>query len=408
MLVLKALYFFGSAAFAAQYLYTSLFYFTYFKLSKEQIGLLSSVAPFISLFSIPITIHYSKNLKWTAICVTLLGTLIWAIHFIVPVSNPVFWVLGIIIGTSLTMSSIGTILDSLTLELLTDQSLYGQQRLFGSISWGFSSFVTGLGMEWKGLWAPFYIFFAFIGVFFGLLCILPRPLPKEEETAEESTALGSEEQVIEATEETPLVSSGTETPVTLWEVLWKPKPIFFFISISLLGLVFAVLGQYLFIYLSTTWKASPTLIGSTTPFSIAMEVPTFYFSGLLLDKYGKVNMVIAAHILMLLRLALYIFLPSVVPIPNGNWVMMFVETLHGASFGLQWAAGMAFLDEMAPKHLRQTFVGIFCSLSNNAGGILGNVIGGLVYERYNYIGLWGVCGIITFLSLLSFLIATKF
>jgi PPP family 3-phenylpropionic acid transporter len=429
MLILKGLYFFGSAAFAAQYLYTALFYFQYFQLTKEEIGLIAALNPLVSLIAIPTTIHYSKNLKKTALICVLFGMIAWSLHWIVPTKQPdrydtVFWLLGITLTTSMTMSSLGTILDSLTLELLSDKSLYGQQRLFGSISWGLSSFITGLGMQWKGIWVPFYIFFGFISVFFILLCFVPHPEPNPSEATENvETTYGTTSTVgeddgssgndhdVPSVEEDHVnvdVDEGTTLlgRVTVLQALGTAKSFFFFLSISLLGLVFAVLGLYLFIYLSTTWEASPTLLGLTTPFSIACEVPTFYFSGYLIKKLGRTRMIVISHLLMLLRMALYIFLPQLLP-TSMSWVMAIVEMLHGASYGLQWSAGMSFLELLAPAYLQQTFVGIFASLSNNAGGILGNVIGGVVYERYGHVGLWSVCSIILCISLLSFLIATK-
>jgi PPP family 3-phenylpropionic acid transporter len=431
MWILKGLYFFGSAAFAAQYLYTALFYFQYFQLTKEEIGLIAALNPFVSLIAIPTTIHYSKNLKKTALICVLFGMMAWSLHWFVPQKQPdrydtVLWLLGITLTTSMTMSSLGTILDSLTLELLADKSLYGQQRLFGSISWGLSSFITGLGMQWKGIWVPFYIFFGFISVFFVLLCFVPRPVGRDDtsevtETPDSSYGATTSNEVNNAISgDTNDADSTSEEHVnipvdeatsllgriTVWQALGTPKSFFFFLSISLLGLVFAVLGLYLFIYLSTTWQASPTLLGLTTPFSIACEVPTFYYSGYLIKKLGRTRMIVISHVLMFLRMALYIFLPALLP-TSMSWVMAIVEMLHGASYGLQWSAGMSFLELLAPSYLQQTFVGIFASLSNNAGGILGNVIGGIVYERFGYVGLWSVCSLILGISLLSFLIAIK-
>jgi MFS family permease len=62
---------------------------------------------------------------------------------------------------------------------------------------------------------------------------------------------------------------------------------------------------------------------------------------------------------------------------------------HGAAFALQWSAGMNYVEKMAPPGYESTFLGIFCSLSNNAGGIIGNIIGGYIYEVYGYQYLWG-------------------
>jgi hypothetical protein len=104
----------------------------------------------------------------------------------------------------MTMASVGTIQDSLTLELLTDQTKYGQQRLYGSISWGLSSFITGIGMQSYGIWVPFYTFYAFVSIFLILLVFVPKKTHVVEEV---STDPGNveEEIPVENNEETPLV-----------------------------------------------------------------------------------------------------------------------------------------------------------------------------------------------------------
>ena len=384
MLLLKCLHFFGSAAFACSYLYTSLFYFEYFGLSKDVIGLILALNPLVSLIAIPITIHYSHNLKWTGILITMLGILVWSLHWVVK-DHIVIWLVAITVGSALTSSSIGTVLDSITFALLPDKDQYGQQRLFGSLSWGLSSLVTGYLIDhYNDIWMTFYLYFLFMGTFLILLFLVPSlHVPKADDESEEQ----------------PLLA----TPVTLFESLAQSHVILFFAMVSLLGLVYSVIGCYLFIYLTTIWHASSALLGATTPFSVFCELPAFYFSPWLLKKMGSTQMILIAHAAFLLRLGLYIALPMVLDLPKDSFVCLFVETLHGLTFGLSWSAGMAIVQKLAPPRYQKTYIGIYCSLSNNAGGALGNLVGGWLFEQFGHVVLWSASAGIIALSCLCFL-----
>lgn len=123
---------------------------------------------------------------------------------------------------------------------------------------------------------------------------------------------------------------------------------------------------------------------------------------------GPKRMLIFAHIVLIVRLLIYMYLPFSFPhiFENGaNIMIVFVELTHGLAFGLYWSAGLQHIQNIAPKDFTQTFLGIFCSLSNNAGGILGTIGGGFVYENYGYFYLWLNCLVLMMLSCALFTVS---
>jgi PPP family 3-phenylpropionic acid transporter len=90
---------------------------------------------------------------------------------------------------------------------------------------------------------------------------------------------------------------------------------------------------------------------------------------------------------------------------GGNLTILLVELLHGLSFGLYWSAGINHVQKIAPKAYLQTFIGIYSTLSNNAGGIFGTIIGGSIYERYGYFYIWGLCFLLMIISCILFCIS---
>jgi MFS_1 like family len=82
-------------------------------------------------------------------------------------------------------------------------------------------------------------------------------------------------------------------------------------------------------------------------------------------------MLILAHVVLLVRLSIYMFFPYLFGSffdSGGNYIILLVEVCHGLAFGLYWSAGIQHLQDSAPKEFLQTYIGIYCSLSNNAGG----------------------------------------
>jgi MFS family permease len=146
----------------------------------------------------------------------------------------------------------------------------------------------------------------------------------------------------------------------------------------------------------------------TTPFSVFFELPCFYYTPQLLKHIGTNWMLILAHAVLLIRLLIYMYVPILFPeflARGGNWTILVVELLHGLSFGLYWSAGINHVQKIAPKAYLQTFIGIYSTLSNNAGGIFGTIIGGSIYDIYGYFYMWGLCFVLMVLSCFLFCIS---
>lgn len=457
MWILKALHFTANAGLAGVYLYQSYLYFEYFHLTKDQVGLLGSIVPVVSLFSMPSLMYIAErslifNMKNMMIICVFLGSLAWSGQILVQrdTQYTVISLSILVTFSACAIGALGSFLDAITLRVLDDPKDYGKQKLYASIAWGSSSLITGMLIDhFHDIWWSVYVYIAWAALFFVISlfidykhqsleeivyepindidqnqsfceihtqqqCVIPDQhqycaIPDDQSSAteqEEDFILNYEQENEIRTNhlhDTPIVDYRNET---LFQAICKTKIILFFTVVSLLGMVIAVIQSYLFIYLATTWQASSTFLGMTTPFSVFWELPLFFFADFLLKKLGTSKMLILAHFLMLLRLSLYMFLPSLVPI-SYSYCMLFVEFLHGATFGLYWSAGIEIVQILANPVYKHTFVGIFCSLSTYAGGIFGNIVGGIIYENFGYFYLWLSCLCFVFLSLGLFLLSTR-
>lgn len=383
MWILKCLYTLNSAS-AVTMTFVTIFYYKELNLSKDFVGFVQSIIPFVSLFSIPILLYLIEtnenwNMKNSMIGVSLAGICVWSLHLLAPfIDRGVGYLLCFIaVGTAMTFSSTGTLLDALTLQILENSNDYGKCRLYGSISWGVASLITGILINSTGnLSLMFYLFGALTIPF----CVFAYSLNIEHhDPAREVLLNQSLDQDIDC---------GAEK-ISLSKSILKCDVLAFFATAILLGLVFNVIQTYLFLYLTITWNATPFILGLTTPFSVALEIPIFHHSNQIINIMKEKNMILFAHLLLIIRMSFYITLPLIPGTISTPALMLPIELLHGAAFALQWSAGMNYVKKMAPPGYESTFVGIFCSLSNNAGGIIGNIIGGYIYEVFGYQYLWG-------------------
>lgn len=105
----------------------------------------------------------------------------------------------------------------------------------------------------KNPWTIFYVYIFFNTCFFAVSSFIELP---DDEVITVQVAE-------EPNEETPFIDeSAAEKKDNLISSLIEPETMLFLITIALIGVVFQVIGSYLFIYLTQTWNASQTLLGT--------------------------------------------------------------------------------------------------------------------------------------------------
>ncbi|KAI8899931.1 major facilitator superfamily domain-containing protein [Globomyces pollinis-pini] len=426
LILLKALFFTSTAALACTSLYAPLFYYDYFGLSKEQVGLITSLGPLISLFSAPLTLYIGEtskifNLKRIYNIIIVIGTLAWLSHTLIQPTDPnaLLYIVVITIVSALTVSTYRVALDSMTLMLLDGKKDgdYGQCKLYGSISWGLSSLIVGYLLDVTGNpWIIIYVFVFFMIPFY-LLSLLIKwndqtdvsQADRDVETSDDLPDASSSGEIQPVDESSSLLPNST-TSKTLFQSLFTLKVLLFLFSASLVGMQNSAINAYLFIYFSTVWKTSSTLLGWSTPFSIFFEIPTFYYARQISNRLGYTKMLIISQLLQLTRFLLYMYLPGLMGdalhTTLGSIILLAIQITHGVSFGLVWTACVDYVLFIAPLKYRQTFIGIYSTFFSNAGGMLGSLLAGWVYENYGYFYLWGCCSAMIVVSIMSFIWST--
>jgi len=173
----------------------------------------------------------------------------------------------------------------------------------------------------------------------------------------------------------------------------SPRAATFFATATLFGFAMGTIDTWLFVFLDEALGAKEALMGATLTVTCIVEAPVFYASGHLIRSLGVPRILHMVHAAFLLRLACYWLLPWLVTVKNFSpWVVLFVEPLHGITFGCAWAAGCAQAARLAPPGLSATTQALFSGLYLGAGSGLGALVGGAVHARFSREGQGGSGG----------------
>ncbi|KAI9315031.1 major facilitator superfamily domain-containing protein [Zopfochytrium polystomum] len=470
----KLIFFFGFLAGCSTYPYIPLIYLNVIGLRKDQIGLLTSITPFVAflsapLFSFVVDVTHRPILVFCATSLLAVGAY-WG--FAVPhLSFPAACFVAVV--QAFFQAPLFPLMDSIVLRILgRDIDLYGQQRLFAAISCGLTYVFSGLAIRLSGtLLAVFAANTVWTLVHVAVVVAVSPSVPpskpapeqnerrdgepveepvgddeEEEEVEEDDNEVGDDGQLNgshtdAATDplitarrrdhpygsgtrvtdssssssliriedcEVPLPHHGASMPAqapslspTRWAWLLRVDVAVFLFCLGVLGFGFAVLQGFLWIFLTEERGATPLLLGMTGPFSVAVELPFFFFAQQILDRIGIQSAILLGHGAMALRLLLYPLLPS----GDGVWLVLVIELLHGFTFSLTWTAAVRFAHEMAPPEFATTSQGILNGAHGGLGYGIGYVVAGVLYVRRGAVFMFRSTAALTLASLLLFAVA---
>ncbi|TPX58797.1 hypothetical protein PhCBS80983_g02891 [Powellomyces hirtus] len=449
--------------------YLSLIYQDRIGLKSTMIGVISSIPPFLCIFAGPglslvadMTGRPRLVLAVAIICTT---ATLW-LFVLLPLTFGS--ACGVAVLYAITSAPIGSMMDVIALTILGDESvLYGQQRVWGSISCGITSFVGGMIVEKTGTINSIFVFHTVASaIFLTILTLVSKPWEewgsggkdsnsaKKEDgpdfvkptilksaqanevydpdtTAEELVLddFGSKEghtqekphghsrsrrasivdvarrasrqgSIVAAMGMIPDVIHVDDTgagPSFGW--LLAPDVLAFFVSNTLLGGVFSVIGSFLWIFLTNELEANATVRGMTGTAQVVLQLPFFFFAKQVMARLGVRKSITIAHVVTIIRFAAYPFLK---PGPM-VYVALGIEMLHGLAFSMNWTASVAFAAAVAPRGMEFMAQGILGAFYGGLGSGLGGIIGGFIYSAFGSKVLFYGCAAVTAFSLFIYI-----
>jgi MFS transporter, PPP family, 3-phenylpropionic acid transporter len=371
LLAPKAFYFCFYAASSCLIPFLALYY-RQAGLSGAQIGLLVGISPIITWLAAPLwgALADSTRRHRLLLMVTIAGTI--SMVALLSRAAQLIWLLPIVAGYAFFSAPIMPLVDNSVMDLLGERrELYGRQRVWGAIGWGVAASLAGLLVDRFGLGFSFYAFIFFMGVGLAVSARLR-------------------------------VSGGT-----IGQPFWQGiqtlasnrSLVFFLVTVLFASMGSGIINNYLFLYLADL-GASETLMGLSLTVATLSEIPVFFFSAVLLRKFGARGLLLMSLLAYVVRLLAYTLMPPV-------WLVLPINLLHGLTFSALWVAGVSYANEVAPKGMGATAQGLFTGMTMGLGAAGGALLGGTLYDSLGPAMMYRAAACCVLVGLIFFAVAGR-
>ena len=338
-------------------LYNFIFYITmaafgyfniYFQdagLDSFQIGLVNAIPRFFALLLMPfwgfLTDYFHENKK--VLFITLLGTLTTVLLF--PQTGSFKFLMLLMFFYTLFQNPIVPLSDSLLLDYLGDNSNhYGKFRLWGSAGYMLSVSFLGYFLESTSSANLFYVYAVVLILSIFLLNFLPKSKREIE----------------------------VLNPGDFKKIFRKKRLLYFLLFVFILQTAMNANYSYFPLYI-IDHGGGEFLVGIALTISSASEILAFFFSDRIIknNKFSKIIAVISIG--FMIRWLLLSLFPS-------NPIILLSQLLHSITFGLFFAVGVDYVDQISGEKFRATGQNIYAGVFMGVSAISGSLIGGKIYQ----------------------------
>ena len=389
-LLIKSLYFLDALGSSAWGRFSAIYYNSH-GLNTQQIGIIEGLRTFTPTISGVfwgfVSDHFRcRKLVW--LWTKSGGTFILLLLAVPYVTKSFFRILSVSVGAQLFASN-GAILDSYTLELLGTENklLYGRYRLYASMSWGLGSIVMGYitdhyGFDWN--------FIMFGGLSILMIVLVSYYIPdtinaehsQRSNISERNGASDGTDAEIPNDEADGYTDVDPEGDIfDLFLLITKPRVLFFFVEVVVMGAAMATVERLLFLYLVNDLYASTLLCGLSVGVNVLFELPIFWYASSILKYLGSDGMFLVSMVCFFIRVYGYTLLT-----PSTKWWILALESMHGVTFATFWIVttdvSKVLIDQSKGEFWSTTIPSVVQMLYTAVGATIGSVLGGIAMHRF--------------------------
>ncbi|KAI0215780.1 Major facilitator superfamily domain-containing protein 6, partial [Lamellibrachia satsuma] len=293
-----------------------------------------------------------------------------------------FWIyMMIYLFAQIVFSPVFSLIDAITYDYLGDErGKWGRQRLWGTLGNVSFSVTSGYLMDLfsRGKnqidYTPAFVLSACLWVMCAIMASLYRGSTHVTCTVPSFKDMGA--------------------------LMKRPNAIVLFLLVFVAGGYHGLIENFLFWHLQTLGHPPQLLFGLCMLMNGLPEIVILFAAGGIMKRLGHVNCLCLACAAFAARMLAYSFL-------RDPWMVLFVEPLHGLTYGLFYATASAYGSLITPPGLHGTMQGIIGALHFGFGRGVGNLEGGQLIELYGTAEMFRIHGISACVLLVLYFLAQQ-
>ncbi len=320
--------------------------------TSTQIGLINSIARGVALFILPFWGIASDSLKANkrVLQFAVIGTMVFSLMFLTTSNLIIIIVLMVFLASF--MNPIRPLYDNLLFGFLGDQeNKYGRFRLWGSLGYSIIVPILGFFFENTNVSNTFYILSALL--FLTLLISMKLPENEIQKSIDNDNDQGR------------FANIG---------LLFKNKLFVafliyvFFMQITMNGNL-----TYFPLYV-LEYGGKEGLFGLTKMVGSISEILILLFSDKILDRFNIKHIFAVSSSAFVIRWILLGLYPIRI-------IFLSSQILHSLSFGLFYVTCVNFINKVTKDEIKATAQNVFTSVYIGLGSIVGNMVGGVIFDK---------------------------
>jgi PPP family 3-phenylpropionic acid transporter len=174
--------------------------------------------------------------------------------------------------------------------------------------------------------------------------------------------------------DTPVIAHHTDhQPIR--RIVLQPRVLLFFCACFLMSVAHGPYYAFFSIYLVEHGYAKSS-VGELWALGVICEIAIFFLMPRIAQRFGYARILTASFALAVLRFLLIGWFVDAIAL------LLLAQTLHAASFGSYHASSMGLLNELFKGRHQSRGQALFGSLTYGAGGMLGGMASGPVWQHY--------------------------
>ncbi|XP_066937039.1 uncharacterized protein [Clytia hemisphaerica] len=153
------------------------------------------------------------------------------------------------------------------------------------------------------------------------------------------------------------------------------------------GIALSFMNSFMFLHMKDAMGSPDTVLGFNITSMIAGEIIFFLITKTIINKFGSFKCLVVSLFGNGVRFILMAFCKN-------PWLTLPIQLLHGVGYALFFASTIEIAYEFSPQVIRTTIFSIIGSLFFSVANVIGNLLGGWIYETYKGLILFLVTGIL--------------